>query len=139
MGTTVYVAAPDPDERRWLESVLAPSVESVRAFDNAAALLGLLQAHEDACLIVAVEPDEASAVALVRELRDIGIALPVIALGPSSAFRTAVSLARLEYTDYIERPISTARIRAAVRRACAAPAKPGGKPGKRPDRSSEKP
>ncbi|MFO1415052.1 MAG: hypothetical protein U1F10_14330 [Burkholderiales bacterium] len=117
MAPTIYVADPDPAERQWIAAALAPTNAPVRTFDSAGALLGLLHSDDDACLIVAVEPDEAAAVALVQELRDLGIAIPVIALGPGTAFRTARDLARFAHTDYLERPTSAGRLVAAVRRA----------------------
>lgn len=120
MGITVFVVDPDPAERRWVESVLAPGAGRVRAFEDAKSLLALLRGHEDACLIVAVEPDEAAIVEFVRELRETGIHLPVIALGPATAFRTAVRLARLEGTDFLERPVSPANLCAAVNRLTGA-------------------
>ena len=55
---------------------------------------------------------------LVRELRDRGATLPVIVLGPYSAFRTAVEIARLEATDFLERPVSARQLRTAVSKAC---------------------
>ena len=39
MGTTVYVIDPDPVERKWIESVLARSVEAVVCLDSVEALL----------------------------------------------------------------------------------------------------
>jgi FixJ family two-component response regulator len=56
---------------------------------------------------------------MVRELRAAGATMPVIVLGPYSAFRTAVSIARIEATDFLERPVSVRQLRAAVRRAIA--------------------
>ncbi len=53
MATTVYVVDPDPDERTWIESVLAPTVEAVVFFDDADALLAHQPIREDACLLVA--------------------------------------------------------------------------------------
>lgn len=120
MGITVYVADPDPEERRWVEAVLAPGAGRVQAFEDTRSLLALLSGHEDACLIAAVEPDEAVIVEFVRTLRDSGIQLPVIALGPATAFRTAVALARLEGTDFLERPVSSANLCAAVYRLTGA-------------------
>jgi DNA-binding NtrC family response regulator len=43
----------------------------------------------------------------------------VIVLGSHRAFRTAVNIARLEATDFLERPVSARQLRAAVRRACS--------------------
>lgn len=119
MGITVYLAEPDPVQRRWLESTLAPHVEAVRGMDSAAALLGLLHDDEETCLIVDLTPDARAPVALVQQLRELGIAMPVIALGPPTALRSALELARLAATDYLPQPVSAGQLRAAVRRACA--------------------
>ena len=117
MGTVVYIVDPDAQERQWIESVLSPSVDSVRSLDSADALLALLGVREGACLVVSVEPDEAAALELVRELRLAGSKIPVIAIGPAFAFRTATDIARLESTDFLARPLSAQGFRAAVARA----------------------
>jgi DNA-binding NtrC family response regulator len=115
---TVYVIDPDPVERTWIQSALAPSVNAVVILDDGAALLARLPVGAGACLIASAEPDEAATLRLVRELRVRGAKLPAIVLGPHSAFRTAVDIARLEATDFLERPVSARQLRAAVRRAC---------------------
>ena len=118
MPITVYVIDPDPDERTWIESALAPSVDAVVVLDDGAALLARLPAGEGACLIATAERDETATLELVRGLRGRGATLPVIVLGPHSAFRTAVDIARLEATDFLERPVSVRQLRAAVSKAC---------------------
>ena len=68
MGTTVYVVDPDPDERMWIQSALARSVDAVVVLDDTSALLANPPGGECACL-VAAEPDEAATLKFVRELR----------------------------------------------------------------------
>ena len=118
MGPTAYVVDPDPEERKWIEATLPPSVEAVRRLDNAEALLAVLGVREGACLIVSVEPNEAAALELVRELRLSGSEIPVIAIGSGTAFRTATEIARLEFTDFLERPLTAHKLLAAVEGAC---------------------
>ncbi len=73
-----------------------------------------------ACLVASVDPEDAAAtLAHVRRLRDAGLMLPVIALGPHSTFRTAVDIARLAETDFLERPVSAHRLRLALQAALA--------------------
>lgn len=115
--TVVYIVDPDPVERRWMETVLTPTVEAVRSFDNAEALLALLGERGGAVLVISVKPDEAVALELVCALRLAGSMIPVIALGPETAFRTAIDIARLNFTDFVERPVSAFKLRSAVRRA----------------------
>ncbi len=119
MRATIYVVDPDPAERRWVETVLAPGADAVVFFADAAALLAHRPIRTDAVLVAATEPAGAGALELVRELRRRGVPLPVIALGPHTAFRTAVDIARLERTDFLERPITPRELRAAVRKASA--------------------
>jgi FixJ family two-component response regulator len=118
MRRTAYVVDPDPEERKRIEAMLSPSVEAVRGLDDAEALLAVLVGREGACLIVSVEPDEAAALELVRELRLSGSKIPVIAVGSGTAFRTATEIARLEFTDFLERPLSAHKLRVAVESAC---------------------
>src|SRR5262245_22698051 len=120
MEITAYVVDPDPEECAWIESVLAPLVEAVVVFDDAAALLAQRTLRENACLIVTTEPSGAGALELARELRQRGVSLPLIALGPHTGFRAAVDIARREGTDFLERPVTARQLRAAVRRACPA-------------------
>lgn len=118
MALTAYVVDPDPEERKRFEAILSPSVEAVRGLDDAEALLAVLGVRGGACLIVSVEPDEAAAVELIRELRLSGSNIPVIAVGPGTAFRTATEIARLEFTDFLERPLTAHKLLAAVESAC---------------------
>ena len=117
MRPTAYVVDPDPEECRRIERTLAPSVQVVRGLDSAEALLALLGVREGACLIVSVEPDEAATLELVRELRLSGSKIPVIAVGTGAAFRTATEIARLEFTDFLERPLTSHKLLAAVEHA----------------------
>lgn len=117
MGAFVFVIDSDLDEQERIEAALGPSGASVFFFNDAADFLARAPSCEFACLIAAAEPDEGATLGLVRELRRRGIALPVIVLGSHSAFRTAVDIARLEATDFLERPVSARDLQRAVRRA----------------------
>jgi FixJ family two-component response regulator len=118
MPTTVYVVEPDPGERAWIQSSLGRSVDAVVFIEDAAALLAEVPGADGACLIASAERDGAATLGLVRELRARGAMLPVVVLGSHSAFRTAVDIARLPATDFLERPVSARQLRAAVRHAC---------------------
>ena len=117
MALTAYVVEPDPEERKRIEAILSPRVDAVR-LDDAEALLAVLVGYEGACLIVSVEPDEGAALKLVRKLRLTGSEIPVIAVGSGTAFRTATEIARLEFTDFLERPLAAHKLLAAVEYAC---------------------
>jgi len=120
MFNTVYVIERDPAECRWIESALAGQVRALIFLDDGAKLSDWLQTHGGDCLLCSAEPDASVALELVRSLRRHGHALPVVVLGPHSAFRTAVDVARLSGTDFLQRPVSAQRLRAALRKVTAA-------------------
>ena len=117
MRPTAYVVDPDPEERKRIEAILSPRVEAA-GLDDAEALLAVLVGREAACLIVSVEPNEAAVLELIHELRLAGSKMPVIAVGSGTAFRTATEIARFEFTDFLERPLTAHKLRAAVECAC---------------------
>lgn len=117
MPTTVYVVDPDPQERAWIEASLAKPVAEVVFLEEASAL-GASLPVEGSCLLASADADAEATLQMVRRLRADGVRIPVIVLGPHTAFRTAVDIARLEATDFLERPVSVRELRAAVRRAC---------------------
>ena len=43
---------------------------------------------------------------LIADLRDQGNSIAVIALGSHAVFRTAIDIARMDATDFLERPLS---------------------------------
>lgn len=128
MKTTAYVIDPDPDEREWIEAFLSPDVEVVCGLDSAEALLAALGVRDGVCLIVSLDPDEAVALELVAELRLSGSEIPVIVVGPGTAFRAATEIARLEFTDFLQRPLTAHKLRAAVERLCDARRQRGRQP-----------
>jgi len=119
MFNTVYVLERDPAECRWIESALAGQVRKLIFLEDGTTLLDWLAAQGGDCLLCGAEPDASVALELVRSLRRHGQALPVVVIGPHSAFRTAVDVARLAGTDFLERPVSAQRLRAALRKVTA--------------------
>jgi hypothetical protein len=69
MAITVYVIDPDRDERTWIQSALAPSVDAVIVLENASTLLENPLGCKGACLVASAEPDEKATLKLVRDLR----------------------------------------------------------------------
>ncbi len=121
MPAAVYVFDFGSEDRDWIRSALAGSVESIEFLAGAAELFANLPTSLCACLIVSTDSDAEATLQLVRELRARGSTIPVLVLGTHSAFREAVEIARIEATDFLERPVSVRQLRAAVRRACPEP------------------
>ena len=117
MPATVLVINPDDVDRKWIAEALAPTAYVAEFFDDETALFARLPADEPACLVAFAEPDADAALSLVRELRRRAPTLPVVVLGPHSAFRMAVDVARLPATDFLERPVSSRQLRLAVAKA----------------------
>lgn len=128
MNTTAYVIDPDPEERERIEAILSPSVEVVCGFGDAEALLAALRVRDEVCLIVSLEPNEEAVRELVGELRLSGSEIPVIVVGSRTAFRAATEIARLEFTDFLQRPLTAHKLRAAVERLCGARRQHGRQP-----------
>jgi DNA-binding NtrC family response regulator len=118
MSATAYVIDPDQNERKRIESILSPGIEVVCGLGDAEALLAVLGRRDGVCLVVSLEPDEAAVRELVCELRLSGSEIPVIVVGSGASFRAATDIARLEFTDFLERPLTAHKLRAAVERAC---------------------
>ncbi|MDM0109324.1 hypothetical protein QTH97_30640 [Variovorax sp. J22R24] len=119
MTTTAYVVVARSSDRAWIAEALAGGVvDRVTFAAGDAAQIAALPSGPGDCLILSADEDDAATLQLVRELRRRGSALAVIVLGPSTAFRTAVEIAKLEATDFLERPVGARQLRAAVRRAC---------------------
>ncbi|MCC7325450.1 MAG: hypothetical protein IT521_01420 [Burkholderiales bacterium] len=119
MPTTAYVLEPNPAERTWIRAALGGCVDTVTFLEDCTAPLACGPVAGEAVFIAAAEPDDARTLKLVQDLRSRGASLPVIVLGPHSAFRAAVGVARLDATDFLERPATERQLRAAVGRALA--------------------
>jgi FixJ family two-component response regulator len=118
MPTTVYVVAAPQADRRWIELALARAAGTNTVFLADQATLLANPPSGRSCVIALADANELATLALVRELRNQGSLLPVIVLGSHTAFRTAVEIARLPATDFLERPVSAHQLRAAILRAC---------------------
>ena len=118
MPTIVHVVAAPPADRRWIESALAWPADTNSVFLADQATLLANPPSGRSCVIALADMNELATLALVRELRCLGSLLPVIVLGSHTAFRTAVEIARLPATEFLERPVSAHQLRAAILRAC---------------------
>ena len=114
MPITAYVVDPDPAERARIEAAIATIVDVVTFVDRDE--LAGLTTDAAGIVIASVDPDGACTLGLVQDLRSRKIMLPVLVLGRHSAFRTAVDVARLDATDFLERPATARQLRAAVTR-----------------------
>ena len=117
MPAAVFVVNPAHDNRGWIAAALASTDYVVEFVADGAGLFARLPSAHPACVVSFVEPDARAALQLVREVRHKFPDLPVIVLGPHSAFRTAVDIARLPATDFLELPVSNWQLRLAIGKA----------------------
>jgi DNA-binding NtrC family response regulator len=117
MPSIVYVADSSVEGFQWIRSALAGAAERFVSLDLAAVDPAEIDDAAGNCLIASADADPQAALQLVRTLRQAGRQLPLIVLGPHSAFRVAVEIARFDATDFLERPVSPRQLRAAVERA----------------------
>ena len=117
MPAAVLVIDPDDGNRGWIASALASADYVVEFVGDEAALFARLPSAQPACLVAFAEPDAHAALQLVRVVRRSFPHLPVIVLGPHSAFRTAVDIARLPATDFLELPVSGRQLCLAIGKA----------------------
>ena len=120
MPATVFVIHAGNDKCGWIASALASPAYVVALVDDVPALVAQLRADQAACVVTFAEPDADAALRIVREVRRSACELPVIVLGPHSAFRTAVDIARLPATDFLELPVSSQQLRLAIDKALKA-------------------
>lgn len=120
MSATVIVINGYNDDHVWIASALASTAYAVEFVGDGATLFARLPAVQPACLVTFAEPDAGATLQLVRDVRRCAPALPVIVLGSHSAFRTAVDIARLPATDFLERPVSSRQLRLAIGKALKA-------------------
>lgn len=119
MPVTVLVIDPDGTNSRWIASALASTDYVVEFLEGRKALFALMPAAPATCLVAFTEPDTDATLQLVREVRQHTSELPVLVLGLYSAFRTAVDIARLPGTDFLELPVSSRQLRTAIAKALA--------------------
>jgi FixJ family two-component response regulator len=120
MPAAVFVIDPENDNRGWIASALASTDYALEFLGDGAGLFARPPSGQPACLVTFAEPDADAALQLVREVRRSFPDLPVIVLGPHSAFRTAVDIARLPATDFLELPVSGRQLRVAIGKALKA-------------------
>ena len=117
MPINVYVVDRNPSERAWLESALLRTVDSIVFLEEGPDLIEHITTGSGNCLIISADDYEFETLCLARALRASGSRIPFIAIGPHTAFRTAVDIARLDATVFLERPVGAWRLLEAIRRA----------------------
>ncbi|MEO6012370.1 MAG: CheR family methyltransferase [Devosia sp.] len=119
-GPIVYVVDDELDVRSALRDTLELEGLSVLDFATAEAFLLAYLPIGDECLLVDANLPGLSGIELIRKLKVLGHSLPTIMITGSSDVTMAVDVMKAGAMDFVEKPVSTGELLAAVRRALAA-------------------
>lgn len=121
MATEPVVHVIDDDEtaRHSLTFLLDCAEIRVKSYDSAVSFLTAVPGIEPGCIITDVRMPEMSGVELVKRLKTMGVAEPVIVITGHADVPLAVEAMKAGVVDFIEKPFSDEIILEAVRSALA--------------------
>jgi FixJ family two-component response regulator len=115
----VYIVTPLPEESGRIAEALSGEQLDARTFDSAEALIAQLGAGACGCVVVPVDLPGMGVRSLIDEIRRRQLCLTIVVLGREDDLRIAVDLVRAGAAEFVEHPLNTRRLRAAVHRAIA--------------------
>jgi two-component system response regulator FixJ len=119
MPVTNVVHVIDDDEavRQSLEFLLRTARFEVKTYDSAVAFLDALPADGSGCIITDVRMPDVSGIDLLRRLKELGSAIPVIVITGHGDVPLAVEAMRIGAADFLEKPFDEDALLASVRAA----------------------
>ena len=118
-GTSPVVHVVDDDEavRQSLAFLLRTVRLEVKTYESAVAFLGSRPVTGAGCVITDVRMPEISGLDLLRRLRELEVALPVIVITGHGDVRLAVEAMKAGAVDFLEKPFDDEVVLSAVRAA----------------------
>ncbi len=113
----IYVIDDDDAVRQSLEFLLKTAGMAVRGFEHAKAFLDVLPQVGHGCVITDVRMPGISGIDLLRQLKEISPALPVIVITGHGDISLAVEAMKIGAIDFLEKPFDDDQLIAAVRAA----------------------
>jgi two-component system, LuxR family, response regulator FixJ len=113
----VHVIDDDEAVRQSLEFLLRSARFEVQAYDSAVAFLRALPPGTSGCVITDVRMPDMSGIDLLRRLKEMGNALPVIVITGHGDVPLAVEAMKIGATDFLEKPFDDDALLASVRAA----------------------
>jgi len=113
----VHVIDDDDDARDGLAFLLTAEGFSVRAFEAAQAFFEAIRSAKAECIITDVRMPDISGLELLRQVKNLGIACPVIVITGQADLPVAIEAIKLGATDFIEKPFGAEVLLSAVRSA----------------------
>jgi two-component system, LuxR family, response regulator FixJ len=113
----VHVIDDDEAVREALTFQLGSAGIDVRTYDSAAGFLKVAPTVQAGCIITDVRMPDISGIELLRRLRELKIAAPVIVITAHGDIPLAVEAMRIGATDFLEKPFEDEVLLASVRSA----------------------
>jgi len=114
---TVHVIDDDEAMRDSLSFLLDTADLKARTYDSAPAFLSRAQELEPGCIVTDIRMPEMSGLDLVRRLKELGVALPVIVITGHGDVPLAVEAMKAGVIDFLEKPFDDEVLLRAVRAA----------------------
>lgn len=116
----VHIVDDDAALLASLHFLIASADYPVRAYDSAEALLGKVGALEPGCIVTDIRMPGMSGLDLVRKLKALGIAAPVIVLTGHADVALAVDAMKAGVVEFLEKPFLDAALLDAIETALRA-------------------
>ena len=113
----VHVVDDDGAARDALAFLLTTDGFSVRAFESAQVFLDAVGSAKADCVITDVRMPDVNGLELLRRVKNLGIACPVIVITGQADVPVAIEALKLGATDFIEKPYEAEVLLGAVRSA----------------------
>jgi len=113
----VHVIDDDEAVRDSLAFLLRSARMDVRTYDGASAFLAALSEVSGGCIVTDVRMPEISGVDLLRRLRELKVAIPVVVITGHGDVQLAVEAMKIGAADFIEKPFDDEVLLAAVKSA----------------------
>jgi two-component system, LuxR family, response regulator FixJ len=113
----VHVIDDDKAVREALTFQLGSAGIDVRTYDSATGFLKVAPTVQAGCIITDVRMPDLSGIELLRRLRELKVAVPVIVITAHADIPLAVEAMRIGATDFLEKPFEDEVLLASVRSA----------------------
>lgn len=113
----VHVADADAVTRSLVLDIGHRDGFAVRMHDRGTDLPGTLQEAATDCLLLDLQLPDRPGLEVLRELRERGLQIPVVAIGAAARIADAVTAMKLGSLDFVEKPLPPAPLAAAIQRA----------------------
>jgi two-component system response regulator FixJ len=113
----VHVIDDDDAVRQSLAFLLGTARIAVRTYESAAAFLSALPDAGGGCIVTDVRMPEMSGIDLLRRLKELNVAMPVIVITGHGDVQLAVEAMKIGAVDFLEKPFDDEALLAAVKSA----------------------